>query len=105
MKIEYFRELMILVETGNYLTASEVLHVSQSSLSRHIMSVEEYFGAEIINRASKRFTVTEKGKYILEYAAQIAELYDSLFDTKERNTSGLSEPKQKHTSGGENSVI
>ena len=40
MELSYIREFVVLAETGNYLEAADTLFIAQSSLSRHIKSIE-----------------------------------------------------------------
>jgi len=42
MDISYLHEFVILAETGNFLETSEILFISQSSLSKHIKAIEGY---------------------------------------------------------------
>ena len=41
MELSHLAEFIILAETGNYLEAAEELFISQSTLSKHIMSMEK----------------------------------------------------------------
>ena len=41
MEIGYFREFVVLAETQNYWAASERLFIGQSSLSKHIKTLEK----------------------------------------------------------------
>ncbi|MBE6070095.1 MAG: LysR family transcriptional regulator [Clostridium lundense] len=102
MKLEYFRELITLVRMENYLSAAEALHLSQSTLSRHVMLTEEYFGIRIFNREVKHFSVTREGEYLLRYAAEIVELYDNY----RNNLQSPGEPGgAEGAPGGQNSTI
>jgi LysR family transcriptional activator of glutamate synthase operon len=71
MKIEYISEFVVLAEKKNYLDASEELYVSQSSLSKHIMSMEEELGVKLFDRTTRNVTLTKYGDLFLEYAKQI----------------------------------
>lgn len=104
MRIEYFRELLTLVETENYLSAAETLHISQSTLSRHVMITEQYFGIKIFNRDVKHFSVTKSGEYLLRYAAEIVEMYDS-YQKNLQTTEAVEANAPPHTPTGETSTI
>ena len=47
MELSYIREFVVLAETGNYLEAADTLFIAQSSLSRHIKSIEMDLGAPL----------------------------------------------------------
>ena len=68
MDINYFREFVILAETKNYWAASERLFIGQSSLSKHIKTLEKSLGAALFDRTSRKVELTEFGKRMLPYA-------------------------------------
>lgn len=74
MDINYFREFVILAETKNYWAASERLFIGQSSLSKHIKTLERNLGASLFDRTSRRVELTEFGKLMLPYAQSVAKL-------------------------------
>lgn len=74
MDIGYFREFAILAEIKNYWAAAERLYISQSSLSKHIKTMERQLGAPLFDRTSRKVELTEFGEKMLPYAQQIARL-------------------------------
>jgi len=74
MDINYFKEFTVLAQTKNFWAASEQLFINQSTLSKHIKSMEEHFGADLFARTSRKVELTEFGRLILPYAQQIADL-------------------------------
>ena len=74
MDINYFREFVILAETKNYWAASERLFIGQSSLSKHIKTLEKSLGAALFDRTSRKVELTEFGKRMLPYAQSVAKL-------------------------------
>ena len=52
MEIGYFREFVVLAKTQNYWAASERLFIGQSSLSKHIKTLEKQLGAPLSTSAS-----------------------------------------------------
>jgi LysR family transcriptional activator of glutamate synthase operon len=75
MKIEYISEFVVLAERKNFLDASDELFVSQSSLSKHIMTMEEELGVKLFDRTTRNVTLTKYGELFLEYAKQIDYLH------------------------------
>ena len=74
MDIEYFREFVILAETKNFWAASERLYIGQSSLSKHIKTLERDLGAPLFERTSRKVELTEFGKLMLPYAQSLGRL-------------------------------
>lgn len=74
MDISYFREFVILAETRNYWAASERLFIGQSSLSKHIKTLENYLGAPLFHRTSRKVGLTEFGQLMLPYAQSVSQL-------------------------------
>lgn len=74
MDISYFREFVILAETKNYWAAAERLFIGQSSLSKHIKTLEGQLGAPLFDRTSRKVELTEFGQLILPYAHSISRL-------------------------------
>lgn len=74
MDISYFKEFVILAETRNYWAAAERLFIGQSSLSKHIKTLEKQLGAPLFARTSRKVELTEFGRLILPYAQSIAKL-------------------------------
>ena len=54
------------------------LSISQSTLSHQISQLEKEFGdIKLIDRTTRKFTLTQQGKIFLKYAEKIIALYDS----------------------------
>jgi LysR family transcriptional regulator, transcriptional activator of nhaA len=63
---------------GSLRLASERLHVSQPSISTQLKQLEEFFGAPLFTRASRRLALTATGQTVLEYADEIFSLGQEL---------------------------
>lgn len=74
MEINYIHEFAVLAEVGNYMEASATLFISQSALSKHIMSMEKELGVPLFERTTRRVVLNKYGAVFLEYARQIAKL-------------------------------
>ena len=55
-------------EHGGFSAASRALGVPKSSLSRRLQLLEERLGVRLVQRTSRRFTVTDVGEEVLEHA-------------------------------------
>lgn len=74
MEINYINEFITLVEIGNYLEAADTLYLSQSTLSRHIQSIENDLGIQLFKRTTRKVELSNFGKTFLPYAKKIQEL-------------------------------
>jgi LysR family transcriptional activator of glutamate synthase operon len=78
METRYLREFTVLAELCNFGEAAVKLYISQSSLSKHIKSMEEELGAPLFDRTGKGIVLNEYGKIFLPYAGQMVMLEDHL---------------------------
>ena len=66
---------------GSLRKASEVLHVSQPSISAQLKKLEESLGAPLFTRTTRSLVLTETGQTVLEYAEEIFSLGRELLTT------------------------
>lgn len=77
MYLRWINDLMALAETRSFSRAAELRHVTQSALSRRIRSLEEWVGAELINRGTFPLELTPAGELFCERGAvALKELLD-----------------------------
>ena len=58
------------------MVSSEALHISQPTLSRQLMDMEEELGKKLFIRGSRRITLTEEGMFLKKRAEEIIDLMD-----------------------------
>lgn len=59
------------VETGGFTAAAEALKLSKSMVSRQIAALEDELGVRLLNRTTRRLSVTEAGAVVYERAQRI----------------------------------
>src|SRR5581483_10719 len=59
------------VETGSFVRAAERLATSTSTLSRQIAELEQHLGARLLNRTTRKLSLTEGGRAYYERAVQL----------------------------------
>ena len=59
------------VEAGSFARAAERLGVSVSSVSRHVTEVEAHLDARLLNRTTRRLSLTEAGRLFHERSVQL----------------------------------
>lgn len=64
MTTEQLNEFYILSTTLSYSKAAEKLYISQSTLSRHIKSIEEELNVHLFSRSTRNVVLTSEGKFL-----------------------------------------
>ena len=71
--LEYF---LAVAKYGNITRASEQLHVTQPTISRQLMELEEIVGSPLLIRGKRQVTLTEAGVLFQQRASEIVSLMD-----------------------------
>src|SRR5580704_15270267 len=74
MQLKHLRTFVCVASTLNLTRAGEKLHLSQSSVTEQIQSLESDLGTPLFDRAGRRWTLTEAGTRLLDYATAIIAL-------------------------------
>src|SRR4051794_38578686 len=59
------------VETGSFAKAADKLNVSTSAASRHVAELESHLQTRLLNRTTRRITLTESGRAFYERCVQL----------------------------------
>jgi len=59
------------VKLGSFADAADKLHVTQSSLSKRILELEESIGQLLFNRLGRKATATEAGEQLMEHVSKL----------------------------------
>src|SRR6478609_185415 len=66
------------VESGGFSAAARRLNMSVTMVGNHVQSLEERLGVRLLNRTTRKVSLTETGKFYYERSAQIlADLEDA----------------------------
>ncbi len=71
MNTENLKEFIVLAETRNFWEASDRLYMNQSTLSKHIKSLENELGVPLFTRTTRRVELTNYGQVFLPYAQSV----------------------------------
>ena len=71
MKLNQLRYFQAVCRTGSIRKATEILHISQPSVSAAIMELEKEFQVQLFQRQSRSLILTEEGRTLLGYADEI----------------------------------
>jgi DNA-binding transcriptional LysR family regulator len=72
------REYIALATNLNFTLTAEQLYIEQSTLSRHLMKIEEELGAKLLTRSTHDVELTEKGKRVYHEFKKLVTAYDDL---------------------------
>lgn len=78
------------VEQGSFARAAERLDLSTSAVSRHVAELESHLGARLLNRTTRRLSLTESGQSFYERCVQL------LSDLEEAETEASASTAQPH---------
>jgi len=61
-------------DRGSFSAAAASLHMTQPAVTMQIQSLEDYFGAKLFQRSTKRIELTEAGRALMPFAKRSIEL-------------------------------
>ena len=77
-RFENARVFAAVVEAGGFTPAAQRLGLSRAAASKHVLQLEERLGARLLNRTTRRVSVTAAGRSFYEQCRRIlAELEDA----------------------------
>lgn len=76
MKLHVLRYFIAVAQERSITRASEVLHVTQPTLSRQLRELEQETGCTLFNRDAHGITLTDDGWFLLHRAQEIVDLAD-----------------------------
>ena len=71
MDTEYLKQFALLARECHFQTAADLLYISQSTLSKHIASLEKELGQPLFYRTTRQVELTDFGRRFLPYADKI----------------------------------
>lgn len=74
METTYLQEYVRVADRGSFTAAARELHLTQSTLSKHVAVLEREFGAELFVRDRSGISMTAAGKLLYAQALRFANL-------------------------------
>ncbi|HEY0633815.1 MAG TPA: LysR family transcriptional regulator, partial [Gammaproteobacteria bacterium] len=71
MRFEGLEAFVRVVEAGSFSAAAERLGIARSMVSRRIAELENYLDAQLLQRTTRRLSLTEAGRTFYEQASRI----------------------------------
>lgn len=76
MHLRHLNTFAAVADTLNFTRAAERVHLSQSSVTEQIQSLEAELGARLFDRSRRRLSLTPAGLRLQAYAAELLKLAD-----------------------------
>ena len=76
MELRVLRYFLTIAQEENITKAAMLLHVTQPTLSRQLMQLEEELGCKLFHRSQYRIILTDAGMLLRRRAQEIVELAD-----------------------------
>lgn len=86
--LQYF---LTVAQELNITKAAETLYITQPTLSKQMMELEQQLGKQLFIRGKRKLTLTEEGEYLRDRAREILELLnntEATFHTEEQTLRG-----------------
>ena len=81
MELRVLKYFLTVADEGNITRAADILHITQPTLSRQLMELEDELGTALLIRGKRSVTLTDEGFLFKQQAEMIVELSDKLEHT------------------------
>ncbi|HJV83270.1 LysR family transcriptional regulator [Noviherbaspirillum sp.] len=75
-RLQSMRVFAKVVEQGSFAGAGKALNISNAVITRHVADLEEHLGTRLLNRTTRKLSLTETGHAYLERVLQILQEID-----------------------------
>ena len=90
-RLQSMRVFSKVVEQGSFARAAKVMELSNAVVTRHVADLETHLGARLMNRTTRKLSLTETGQHYLERVKQIladVDEADAIASSSARKASG-----------------
>ena len=87
--VREIRSFIAVVEAGSFVGAAEVCGLSKQAVSRHVGELEHRLGQRLLNRTTRRLSLTTAGS---AYFERVRKIVDELDGLEQELSSGRAEP-------------
>ena len=75
MEFSWIQTFLTAAKCGNFKRTSEILFISQPSVTVHIQNLEKELGVHLFQKEGRRVKLTEEGKRYVSHAEQLMKVY------------------------------
>ena len=92
MNLKYYRNFLLVVETGSLSQAAEIAKIAQPAITRQLQFLEKEFGAKLLisGRGKNELKLTDAGWIFYKRAKQLCQLEDETYREIQDYTDGIS---------------
>ncbi|AHG85324.1 LysR family transcriptional regulator [Bibersteinia trehalosi USDA-ARS-USMARC-190] len=77
-RIQAINIFLTIAETGSFTATAERLDLSKPMVSRAVVLLEEWFNARLLQRTTRKVSLTEAGEQAIEYCRKMANLTEEM---------------------------
>lgn len=91
MELRVLKYFLTIANEQNISRAADLIHITQPTLSRQIMDLEEELGVQLFerNKQNRKFLLTEEGTRFYNYALEIVQLSEKTVEEFKTNNSEI----------------
>ena len=90
MELRVLQYFLMVAREENITRAAELLHITQPTLSRQLMQLEEELGVTLFHRGKRRITLTADGMLLRRRAEELVSLAEKTVTELSRSDNVLS---------------
>jgi len=75
-RFQEMQSFVAVVGAGSFVKAAEVLGTSKAAVSRHVAELEQRLGARLLNRTTRKLSLTDDGQDFYQHCVEILESVD-----------------------------
>ncbi|KMJ59512.1 LysR family transcriptional regulator [Bacillus sp. LL01] len=76
MELNWLKTFVVAAENNNFRKTSELLYISQPTVTVHIKQLEKEVGADLFVRDGRKVMLTEAGRRYMKHAKKLLSLYE-----------------------------
>ena len=80
MELRVLNYFLAIAREENFTRAAQQLHVTQPTLSRQLMQLEEELGVQLFRRSNHSMALTEEGMLLRRRAQEIVDLTEEVVE-------------------------
>ncbi len=91
-KLREMQSFAAVVSAGSFVAAADALDTSKAAVSRHVAELEERLGVRLLNRTTRKLSLTDDGQTFLDHCTEIlaaVEEAESDLSSRSAEPSGL----------------
>ena len=72
-RFQEMQSFVAVVNAGSFVKAADALETSKAAVSRHVAELEQRLGARLLNRTTRKLSLTDDGQAFYHHCVEILE--------------------------------